>query len=57
VGWATGRLVVETVIEALQDLVPASGTIGVMSSGQGSVSNNRKGGFEIYRAWAAPPRH
>jgi NAD(P)-dependent dehydrogenase (short-subunit alcohol dehydrogenase family) len=38
------------VIEALQDLVPPRGTIGVMSSGQGSVANNEKGGFEIYRA-------
>jgi NAD(P)-dependent dehydrogenase (short-subunit alcohol dehydrogenase family) len=38
------------VIEALQDLVPPHGTIGVMSSGQGSVANNEKGGFEIYRA-------
>jgi NAD(P)-dependent dehydrogenase (short-subunit alcohol dehydrogenase family) len=31
------------VIEGLQDLVPADGLIGVMSSGQGSVSNNEKG--------------
>jgi NAD(P)-dependent dehydrogenase (short-subunit alcohol dehydrogenase family) len=38
------------VIEALQDLVSPHGTIGVMSSGQGSVANNEKGGFEIYRA-------
>jgi NAD(P)-dependent dehydrogenase (short-subunit alcohol dehydrogenase family) len=38
------------VIEALQDLVVPDGTIGVMSSGQGSVANNEKGGFEIYRA-------
>ena len=38
------------VVETLQDLVAASGTIGVMSSGQGSVANNDKGGFEIYRA-------
>jgi len=37
------------VIEALQDLVPADGLIGVMSSGQGSVSNNEKGGAEVYR--------
>jgi NAD(P)-dependent dehydrogenase (short-subunit alcohol dehydrogenase family) len=37
-------------IEALQDLVPADGLIGVMSSGQGSVANNTNGGFEIYRA-------
>jgi NAD(P)-dependent dehydrogenase (short-subunit alcohol dehydrogenase family) len=38
------------VVEALQDLVPATGLIGVMSSGQGSVGNNEKGGHEIYRA-------
>jgi NAD(P)-dependent dehydrogenase (short-subunit alcohol dehydrogenase family) len=38
------------VIEALQDLVTPNGTIGVMSSGQGSVANNTRGGFEIYRA-------
>jgi NAD(P)-dependent dehydrogenase (short-subunit alcohol dehydrogenase family) len=38
------------VIEALQDLVTPEGTIAVMSSGQGSVANNEKGGFEVYRA-------
>ena len=38
------------VIEKLQDLVPPTGTIGVMSSGQGSIAGNDKGGFEIYRA-------
>ena len=38
------------VIERLQDLVTADGTIGVMSSGQGSVANNTKGGYEVYRA-------
>jgi NAD(P)-dependent dehydrogenase (short-subunit alcohol dehydrogenase family) len=38
------------VIEALQDLVAARGTIAVMSSGQGSVANNTRGGFEVYRA-------
>ena len=38
------------VVEALQDLVAPNGTIGVMSSGQGSVANNHKGGFEVYRA-------
>lgn len=37
------------VVEGLQDLVAANGMIGVMSSGQGSVSNNEKGGHEIYR--------
>ncbi len=38
------------VIEGLQDLVPADGIIGVMSSGQGSISNNEKGGNDVYRA-------
>ena len=37
------------VVEALQDLVEPAGTIGVMSSGQGSVSNNERGGHEVYR--------
>jgi NAD(P)-dependent dehydrogenase (short-subunit alcohol dehydrogenase family) len=38
------------VVEVLQDLVAQDGTIAVMSSGQGSIANNTKGGFEIYRA-------
>ncbi|WP_328473176.1 SDR family oxidoreductase [Streptomyces sp. NBC_00448] len=37
------------VIEALQDHVEPDGTIGVMSSGQGSVANNERGGHEVYR--------
>jgi len=37
------------VIEALDDLVTPSGTIAVMSSGQGSVANNEGGGHEVYR--------
>jgi NAD(P)-dependent dehydrogenase (short-subunit alcohol dehydrogenase family) len=37
------------VIEGLQGLVPADGLIGIMSSGQGSISNNEKGGVEVYR--------
>jgi NAD(P)-dependent dehydrogenase (short-subunit alcohol dehydrogenase family) len=37
------------VVEGLQDLVSAKGIIGVMSSGQGSISNNEKGGHEVYR--------
>jgi len=37
------------VVEALHDLVAADGTIGVMSSGQGSVSNNTVGMREVYR--------
>ena len=38
------------VVEALEHLVPPSGTIGVMSSRQGSVSQNTRGGHEVYRA-------
>jgi len=37
------------VVDALQDLVPPTGTIGVMSSGQGSVANNTNGMREVYR--------
>lgn len=37
------------VVEALQDLVEPAGTIGVMSSGQGSVAGNERGGHEVYR--------
>ena len=38
-------------VERFEDLVSASGTIAVMSSGQGSVANNtRVNGWEIYRA-------
>ncbi len=37
------------VVEALQDLVPPTGTIAVMSSGLGSVGNNTSGGWEVYR--------
>jgi NAD(P)-dependent dehydrogenase (short-subunit alcohol dehydrogenase family) len=37
-------------VEALKDLVVSSGTIGVMSSGQGSVANNENGAHEVYRA-------
>ena len=38
------------VIETLGDLVEPEGTIAIMSSGQGSIANNQRGGFEIYRA-------
>jgi len=38
------------VIQGLQDLVPAHGLIGVMSSGQGSISNNERAGNDVYRA-------
>ena len=37
------------VVESLHDLVPPTGTIGVMSSGQGSVANNTMGMREVYR--------
>jgi NAD(P)-dependent dehydrogenase (short-subunit alcohol dehydrogenase family) len=37
------------VVETLQDLVLPSGTIGIMSSGQGSIANNENGHYEVYR--------
>ena len=37
-------------IDALQSLVSPDGTLAIMSSGQGSVSNNERGGHEVYRA-------
>ncbi|MBY0559412.1 SDR family NAD(P)-dependent oxidoreductase [Hyphomicrobium sp.] len=37
------------VIEELDDLVTPTGTIGVMSSGLGSVADNEDGGWEVYR--------
>lgn len=45
----TNALGVMRTVEGLQDLVAPDGTIGVMSSGQGSVGNNTKGGHEVYR--------
>lgn len=38
------------VIEACQDLVSGDGLIGVMSSGQGSITNNTDGRHEVYRS-------
>ncbi len=38
------------VVEALGGLTDPAGTIAIMSSGQGSVANNERGGFDIYRA-------
>lgn len=38
------------VIDTLDDLVSPTGTIGVMSSGLGSVADNEHGGWEVYRA-------
>jgi NAD(P)-dependent dehydrogenase (short-subunit alcohol dehydrogenase family) len=37
------------VVEALHNLVTPTGTIGIMSSGQGSVANNTMGMREVYR--------
>ena len=37
------------VVQSLQDLVLPTGTIGIMSSGQGSITNNENGHYEIYR--------
>jgi NAD(P)-dependent dehydrogenase (short-subunit alcohol dehydrogenase family) len=41
------------VIEGLQDLVAPDGMIGVMSSGQGSISNNTNGRNGVYRGTKA----
>jgi NAD(P)-dependent dehydrogenase (short-subunit alcohol dehydrogenase family) len=38
------------VVEVFQDLVPPTGAVAIMSSGQGSVGNNETGGYEVYRA-------
>lgn len=40
-------------VENLQDVVKPAGLIGIMSSGQGSVTNNEKGGHEVYRGTKA----
>ena len=37
------------VVERLSDLVPPTGLIGVMSSGQGSIADNESGQREVYR--------
>jgi NAD(P)-dependent dehydrogenase (short-subunit alcohol dehydrogenase family) len=37
------------VVDALKDLVHPSGTIGIMSSGQGSITNNENGHYDVYR--------
>jgi NAD(P)-dependent dehydrogenase (short-subunit alcohol dehydrogenase family) len=37
------------VVETLQDLVHPGGTVGIMSSGQGSITNNENGNYEVYR--------
>ena len=38
------------IVESFQDLTLPSGVLAVMSSGQGSVTNNESGGHEVYRA-------
>jgi NAD(P)-dependent dehydrogenase (short-subunit alcohol dehydrogenase family) len=38
------------VVEALHHLVPSGGSIAAMSSGLGSVADNERGGWEVYRA-------
>jgi NAD(P)-dependent dehydrogenase (short-subunit alcohol dehydrogenase family) len=38
------------VLEAFESLVPRSGTLGVMSSGLGSIANNADGAWVVYRA-------
>jgi NAD(P)-dependent dehydrogenase (short-subunit alcohol dehydrogenase family) len=38
------------VVESLQDLVLPTGTIGIMSSGQGSITNNENGIHDVYRS-------
>jgi NAD(P)-dependent dehydrogenase (short-subunit alcohol dehydrogenase family) len=45
----TNTLGVMRTVEGLQALVRPAGLIGVMSSGQGSIANNNKGGHEVYR--------
>ena len=54
------------VLESLEQYVPATGMIGVMSSGQGSISDNETGMWEVYRGskaalnmfmWSFAARH
>lgn len=39
--------------EVLADLIEEDGLIGIISSGQGSIGNNTKGGKEVYRGTKA----
>jgi len=41
------------VIESLQNLVSPKGMIGIMSSGQGSITNNTNGRHDVYRGTKA----
>lgn len=45
----TNALSVMRTVEELARLVRPDGLIGVMSSGQGSIGNNTRGGREVYR--------
>jgi NAD(P)-dependent dehydrogenase (short-subunit alcohol dehydrogenase family) len=47
---STNALGVMRAVEGLAGLVHAAGVIGVMSSGQGSIANNLRGGLDGYRA-------
>jgi NAD(P)-dependent dehydrogenase (short-subunit alcohol dehydrogenase family) len=46
----TNALSPARVIETFADLVPPDGVIAAMSSTLGSVANNDRGGYELYRA-------
>lgn len=46
---ATNALGPMRAIESLEQYVTPDGLIGVMSSGQGSITNNTRGGRELYR--------
>jgi NAD(P)-dependent dehydrogenase (short-subunit alcohol dehydrogenase family) len=46
----TNALTPMRMVEKFGDLVPADGTVARMSSRQGSIAANTRGGFEIYRA-------
>jgi NAD(P)-dependent dehydrogenase (short-subunit alcohol dehydrogenase family) len=37
------------IVESFQDLVLPTGTIGIMSSGSGSITNNENGTHDVYR--------
>ena len=45
----TNVLGVMRTMEGLEVLVRPGGLIGIMSSGQGSIANNERGGHEVYR--------
>ena len=41
------------IVESMQDLVLPTGTIAIMSSGQGSITNNTNGRHDVYRGTKA----